>query len=191
MIEGPRSMRPLHAPKAHFDESIALIESGDLAAAEGRIRSRLADYPRDVNLQALLGALLIEAEPAGRGRGAASAGDRGPRASPSPTRTLDTCSSSRATPAMPSRFSSVRRIWIQRSSAWFTLGKALAMQGRGADADQAFERCFALSPERRLMALAAEHHRKGVSRRPSSCIDVSSGNVRATSMRCACSLRSL
>ena len=52
-------MRSLHAPKAHFDESIALIESGDLGAAEERIRSRLADYPRDVNLQALLGALLI------------------------------------------------------------------------------------------------------------------------------------
>src|SRR6188768_1524379 len=62
-------MRSLHAPKAHFDESIALIESGDLAAAEARIRSRLADYPRDVNLRALLGALLVkrnrldEAEP--------------------------------------------------------------------------------------------------------------------------------
>ena len=53
-------MRSLHAPKAHFDESIALIESGDLATAEARIRSRLADYPRDVNLQALLGALLVK-----------------------------------------------------------------------------------------------------------------------------------
>jgi tetratricopeptide (TPR) repeat protein len=35
------------------------------------------------------------------------------------------------------------------------------MQGRGADADRAFERCFALSPERRLLALAAEHQKEG------------------------------
>jgi Flp pilus assembly protein TadD len=31
-------------------------------------------------------------------------------------------------------------------NAWFTLGKALAMLGRGAEADQAFERCFACRP---------------------------------------------
>ena len=35
------------------------------------------------------------------------------------------------------------------------------MLGRGAEADRAFEQCFALSPERRLMALAAEHHKEG------------------------------
>ena len=65
-LKARRAMRSLHAPKAHFDESIALIEAGDLAAAEARIRSRLADYPRDVNLQALLGALLVKQEPPGR-----------------------------------------------------------------------------------------------------------------------------
>jgi tetratricopeptide (TPR) repeat protein len=46
-------------------------------------------------------------------------------------------------------------------NAWFTLGKALAMLGRGAEADRAFERSFALSPERRMMALAAEHQKEG------------------------------
>ncbi len=45
--------------------------------------------------------------------------------------------------------------------AWFTLGKALAMLGRGTEADAAFEKCFALSPERRFMALAAEHQKEG------------------------------
>jgi tetratricopeptide (TPR) repeat protein len=44
--------------------------------------------------------------------------------------------------------------------AWFTLGKALASLGRGREADQAFEKCFELSPERRLMALAAEHQKE-------------------------------
>ena len=46
-------------------------------------------------------------------------------------------------------------------NAWFTLGKAFAMLGRGAEADKAFEQCFALSPERRFMALAAEHQKEG------------------------------
>ena len=45
--------------------------------------------------------------------------------------------------------------------AWFNLGKALAMLGRGAGGRRAFEKCFELSPERRLMALAAEHQKEG------------------------------
>ena len=45
--------------------------------------------------------------------------------------------------------------------AWFTLGKALALLGRGKEADVAFEKCFERSPERRLMALAAEHQKEG------------------------------
>ena len=38
-----------------------------------------------------------------------------------------------------------------------------AVLGRGAEADQAFEKCFELSPERRMMAHAAEHQKEGVS----------------------------
>jgi tetratricopeptide (TPR) repeat protein len=45
--------------------------------------------------------------------------------------------------------------------AWFNLGKALALLGRGKEADAAFEKCFERSPEKRLMALAAEHHKEG------------------------------
>ena len=45
--------------------------------------------------------------------------------------------------------------------AWFNLGKALAMLGRGREADAAFEKSFALSPDRRDMALAAEHQKFG------------------------------
>ena len=52
--------RPQLAPKAIFDETIALIGSGDLSAAEARCRSALGKYPRDVNMMALLGALLVK-----------------------------------------------------------------------------------------------------------------------------------
>ena len=155
-------MRPLHAPKAHFDESIALIESGDLAAAEGRIRSRLADYPRDVNLQALLGALLIK-----RNRLDEAAvllrqviAEAPSFAKPHEDLGHLLVQQGHADDAVP-LLERATHLDPTLESAWFTLGKALAMQGRGADADQAFERCFALSPERRLMALAAEHHKEG------------------------------
>jgi len=155
-------MRPLHAPKAHFDESIALIESGDLAAAERRIRSRLADYPRDVNLQALLGALLIK-----RNRLDEAAvllrqviAEAPSFAKPHEDLGHLLVQQGHADDAVP-LLERATHLDPTLESAWFTLGKALAMQGRGADADQAFERCFALSPERRLMALAAEHHKEG------------------------------
>ena len=45
---------PLLAPKSDFTAAIAAINAGDLVGAETRIRARLADYPRDVNLRALL-----------------------------------------------------------------------------------------------------------------------------------------
>jgi predicted Zn-dependent protease len=162
MIEGPRSMRPLHAPKAHFDESIALIDSGDLITAEARIRSRIDEYPRDVNLHALLGALLIK-------RSRLSEADTVLRrviaeaptfAKPHEDLGYLLVQQGRADDAVP-LLERATHLDPTLESAWFTLGKALAMQGRGADADRAFERCFALSPERRLLALAAEHQKEG------------------------------
>ena len=44
---------PLLAKKSDVDAAIALMNAGDLVGAETRIRARLADYPHDVNLQAL------------------------------------------------------------------------------------------------------------------------------------------
>jgi tetratricopeptide (TPR) repeat protein len=155
-------MRPLHAPKVHFDESIALIDSGDLAAAEARIRKWLADYPRDVNFQALLGALLIkskrfsEAEEVLR-RVIAEAPTF---AKPHEDLGYLLVQQGRADDAVR-LLERATHLDPTLESAWFTLGKGLAMQGDGAAADQAFERCFALSPERRLMALAAEHQKEG------------------------------
>ena len=46
-------------------------------------------------------------------------------------------------------------------NAWHGLGRALVLLGRDQEAGAAFEKCFALSPERRLMALAAEHQKSG------------------------------
>jgi len=45
--------------------------------------------------------------------------------------------------------------------AFFNLGKALAMLGEGKEADKAFEKSFELNPERKNLALAAEHQKEG------------------------------
>ena len=155
-------MRPLLAPKADFDETIALINSGDLAGAEARCRATLERYPRDVNLLALLGALLIKLNRAADAEALLRRviAEAPTFAKPHEDLGYLLVQQARALDALP---------YLQRAthldpkleSAWFTLGKALAMLGRGAEADQAFEQCFALSPERRLMALAAEHQKEG------------------------------
>lgn len=47
------------------------------------------------------------------------------------------------------------------AGAWAAAGKALAREGRGADADAAFERFFALAPGHKHVAEGAELHRAG------------------------------
>lgn len=149
------------APRAVFDEALGLINAGDLPAAEARCQAALAAHPRDVNIRALLGALLIKM-------------NRAPEAEAALREVLDLAPTfakphedlghllvqqERAAEALP-HLESATRLDPKLERAWFTLGKALALLGRGADADRAFEKCFELSPERRLMALAAEHQKE-------------------------------
>ena len=149
------------APRAVFDEALALINAGDLAAAEARCHAALAAHPRDVNIRALLGALLIKL-------------NRAPEAETTLRQVLELAPTfakphedlghllvqqERAAEALP-LLERATRLDPKLERAWFTLGKALALLGRGADADRAFEKCFELSPERRLMALAAEHQKE-------------------------------
>ncbi|HUO81919.1 MAG TPA: sulfotransferase [Gammaproteobacteria bacterium] len=155
-------MQPLHAPKAVFDQAIALIGSGQLAAAESRCREALERYPRDVNMQALLGALLVkldrtdEAEAVLREVIALAP----TFAKPHEDLGFLMTKANRPADALP-LLERATHLDPSLANAWFTLGKVYAQLGRGKDADAAFEKCFALSPERRLMALAAEHHKDG------------------------------
>ena len=134
-------MQPTAAPKAVFNEAIALINAGELGAAEARCRAALERYPRDVNMQALLGALLVKMDRRARRRQRCARSSRRRRPSRSRTRTSATCWCSRAAPAEPCRSSSARRGSIPKlERAWFSLGKALALLGRGKEADAAFEK---------------------------------------------------
>ena len=153
---------PLLAKKSDVDAAIALINAGDLVGAETRIRARLADYPRDVNLQALLGALLVKLSRAAEAETLLRhVIEQAPTfARPHEDLGYLLVQQGRAGEALPF-LERATHLDPQLENAWFTLGKALAVLGRGAEADQAFERCFALSPERRMMALAAEHEKEG------------------------------
>ena len=155
-------MRQPLAPKATFDEAIALINAGNLAGAEARCRAALQTYPRDVNMLALLGALLVKMN---RAEEAATTLQQAIALAPTFAKPHEDLGrllvqQNRMQEALP-YLERATRLDPNLEDAWLTLGKALAAVGRGAEADVAFEKCFALSPERRFMALAAEHQKEG------------------------------
>ena len=155
-------MRSPLAPKSEFDATLALIQAGDLAAAEARSRAALQSWPHDINMQGLLGALLIKLNRSDEAeqlllRVIAEAPSF---AKPHEDLGVLMLQHDRAAQAVP-YLEKATRLDPKLEHAWFTLGKAYAVLGRGADADAAFEKCFELSPERRMMAHAAEHQREG------------------------------
>jgi len=155
-------MRSLLAPKGLFDQAIAQINAGDLRGAEMRCRAALVDYPRDINMLALLGALLIKLERADEAEAALRQviADAPTFAKPHEDLGQLLVQKNRAAEALP-LLERATHLDPKLEKAWFTRGRALAMLGRGAEADAAFEKSFELSPERRLMALAAEHQKEG------------------------------
>ena len=155
-------MGPFLSPKTAFEEAIALINSGELAQAETLCQATLTTSPRDINILALFGALLIKLNRAAEAEAhLRQAIELAPTfAKPHEDLGYLLTREQRAAEALP-YLQRATRLDPKLEDAWFTLGKALAQLGRGTEADQAFERCFALSPERRLMALAAEHQKEG------------------------------
>ena len=153
---------PMLAPKSLFDEAIALIGAGELGAAESRCQTAVAQYPRDVNMRALLGALLIKLDRVEDAEAALrqAIADAPTFAKPHEDLGYLLLQQHRAAEAVP-LLEQATRLDPEVERAWFNLGQALALIGRGKDADAAFEKSFELSPERRLMALAAEHQKEG------------------------------
>jgi tetratricopeptide (TPR) repeat protein len=155
----------MHSPtatRAVFNEAIGLIQAGDLGAAESRCRAALAKYPGDVNMQALLGALLVKMDRREEAEATLRAVvDAAPSfAKPAEDLGFLLLQGGRAAEALPF-LERATRLDPALERAWFSLGKALALLGRGKEADAAFEKSFELSPERRLMAIAAEHQKEG------------------------------
>jgi tetratricopeptide (TPR) repeat protein len=155
-------MRADLVPRTVFDEIIALVGAGDLARAEALCRSTVERYPRDVNVLALLGAVLIKLERDDEAESTLRSvtGLAPTFAKPYEDLGFLLLRRNRAAEAIP-LLERATHLDPRLGNAWYSLGKALALCGRGAEADQAFERCFELSPEKRLMALAAEHQKEG------------------------------
>ena len=155
-------MQTQQAPKATFNRVLELIHAGDLAGAEAQCRRTLERHPGDVNIEALLGALLVkldrreEAELRLRSVIAAAPSF----AKPAEDLGYLLLQSGRPADALPF-LERATRLDPSLERAWFSMGKALAALGRGKEADTAYEKSFELSPERRLMAVAAEHQREG------------------------------
>ncbi len=155
-------MQPIAAPRAVFDETLRLIGEGQLAEAESRCLAALKSHPDDINMQALLGALLVKQD---RRAEAEVTLRRVIEAAPGFAKPAEDLGSllvitGRAADALPF-LEQATRLDPSLERAWFNLGKALAMLGRGREADAAFEKSFELSPERKAMALAAEHQKEG------------------------------
>jgi tetratricopeptide (TPR) repeat protein len=155
-------MKSRIAPKDVFNQTFALIQAGDLSAAETRCRSALERYPADVNMQALLGALLVKMDRHAEAEDVLRAAIALAPTFAKPHEDLGylLVKAGRHADAAPI-LERATRLDPKLENAWFALGKALAALGRGIEADAAFERCFALSPTKRLMALAAEHQKEG------------------------------
>ena len=123
-----RPMHPPLAPKAVFDQAIGLIDAGELGAAEERCRAALERYPRDVNMRALLGALLVKME---RSTEAEATLREVIAAAPTFAKPHEDLGyllmqANRPADALP-LLERATRLDPSLERAWFTLGKALAL----------------------------------------------------------------
>ncbi len=150
------------ATKSTLFEAVELINSGRIEQAETLCRAAVSRNGDDVNMTALLGATLLKARKLAEAEKylrhsiqlapnfAKPWGDLG----------LLLLQTRRADEASRVLQQAVRLDAVD-GDAWFNLGKSLASIGKGKDADEAFEKSFDLNPERKALALAAEHQQQG------------------------------
>ena len=150
------------ASKSALSEAIGLINSGHPDQAEAICRSAVERNPDDINMVALLGAILLkshqipEAEKYLR---------QAIQLAPSFAKPHEDLGHLLVEKRQPDEAAEVlrkaTRLDPNLDHAFFNLGKALAMLGDGKEADIAFEKSFELNPERKNLALAAEHQKEG------------------------------
>ncbi|MFT6286464.1 MAG: tetratricopeptide (TPR) repeat protein [Halieaceae bacterium] len=155
-------MTQSNAPRSLFETIVEHMQANQHDVAIARCREALSRYPSDINLLALLGAALgdqgefEEAESALR-----KVIDLAPTfAKPYEDLGILFMHQKRPEAAVP-LLEKATRLDSKLEAAHFQLGVALAAIGRGKEADTAFEQSFELSPTRKMMALAGEHHQAG------------------------------
>jgi tetratricopeptide (TPR) repeat protein len=150
------------ASKSALSEAIAQINSGQIDKAEAICRSAIGRNPDDINMVALLGAVLLKSN---QNPEAEKYLRQAIQLAPSfakPHEDLGHLLVEKGEPAEAAGIlRKATRLDPNLDRAYFNLGKALAMLGEGKEADIAFEKSFELNPERKNLALAAEHQKEG------------------------------
>ena len=141
---------------------MGLITAGRMTAAAAACRDALERDPDNVNMTALLGAILLKAREIKEAElHLRRAIELAPNfAKPHEDLGLLLLETGRPDEAV-GILQNATRLDPQAEMAFFYLGRALSVTGKGEEADAAFEASFALNPQRRKLALAAEHHKEG------------------------------
>jgi tetratricopeptide (TPR) repeat protein len=150
------------ASRAQFEEVIELINTGQAEQAERLCRAALQEYPRDVTMLGLMGALCVKMnQPGAAEKYLRKTIKLAPSfAKPHEDLGLLLINLGRHEEAVPLLENAIR-LDPKSPHAAFNLGKALAKLGRGKEADEAFEEAFKLAPTRKLLAEAARLHGDG------------------------------
>ena len=155
-------MAQTFASKSALSEAVALINSGQLDKAEAICRSAIGRNADDINMVALLGAILLKANQIPEAeRYLRQAIGLAPSFA-KPHEDLGHLLLEKGEPEEAAAIlRKATRLDPNLDNAFFNLGKALAMLGEGREADEAFDKSFKLNPERKALALAAEHQKEG------------------------------
>jgi tetratricopeptide (TPR) repeat protein len=150
------------ASRATLNEVIELINAGKRGEAEAICRDAIQRNPDDINMTALLGAMLLKArEMAEAERFLRHAIELAPSfAKPHEDLGYLLVEQGRPEEALPI-LNTATRLDPTLERAHLCAGKALALLGRGKEADVAFEKSFELNPLRKKLAVAAEHQKAG------------------------------
>jgi tetratricopeptide (TPR) repeat protein len=155
-------MPQAYASRSTISEAIELVNSGLLDQAEALCRDAVERNPRDVNIIALLGVILLKSRrPEEAEQCLRDAIKLAPNfAKPHEDLGRLLIEQSRAKEAVKV-LQNATRLDPKSSPAFFALGQALISLGKGKEADEAFEASFELDPEKKSLALAAEHQKAG------------------------------
>lgn len=144
-----------------FDKIVHLLNDQRIAEAEAGCRQALIDAPEDINITALLGAILLKSN---RLEEAESLLTKATQLAPEfakPHEDLGMLYLSRqqAEKAVPC-FQKAVELNENESSAWFGLAHALAKTGRKQEAQTAHNKSLELSPARKALTNAVSAHQK-------------------------------
>ena len=153
---------PVGSSKAALVDAINLVNAGRIGEAMERCRDAIDANPNDVNMTALLGAILLKSrEPDLAEKYLRRAIELAPDfAKPHEDLGFLLSESGRLEEAVP-LLQNATRLDPNSERGFMALGRALSGLGRGEEADAAFESAFDLNPIRKKIAFAAEHHKAG------------------------------